>query len=401
VAKFSQTFLQGLLQPSYQQGLFEAARGVGMTPGIMRMQREEKAEQAQVQQLLQSNINNPAELTRLEQQYRLQGKTDIADMFAKAAVTSKVNVKQQGRESISVIQQQLMQETDPARMKELEDAMVAVARQTGQEDPSALIGRAVKLRDERTARQIKLEAQREKAIADAYYAVPEENKEQFVENAKTAGFSDVVQKLETDRMLHEDYLLKREQRIKDAKAPLNIPSIQKRIDALPKNQQAQFQEQLDQINESQPNFEEGGTWNTGERERAWRQLDSLDRALSSANATMIATTNSRIKTLNSRLVSIDKELNKPASNQQAKQFIVQAIEEVSSARMTDFIRPDVKATNPKVIERALELATAAKNEALAKEKESIQTELTELEKTFEPLEKTTETSTEDPLGIRV
>jgi hypothetical protein len=40
VAKFSQTFLQGLLQPSYQQGLFEAARGVGQTPNIMRLQRE-------------------------------------------------------------------------------------------------------------------------------------------------------------------------------------------------------------------------------------------------------------------------------------------------------------------------------------------------------------------------
>ena len=41
MAKFSQTFLQGLLQPSYQQGLFEAARGIGMTPGLMRQQKEQ------------------------------------------------------------------------------------------------------------------------------------------------------------------------------------------------------------------------------------------------------------------------------------------------------------------------------------------------------------------------
>lgn len=46
MAKFSQTFLQGLLQPSYQQGLFEAARGVGMTPGIMRMQKQQQEEKA-------------------------------------------------------------------------------------------------------------------------------------------------------------------------------------------------------------------------------------------------------------------------------------------------------------------------------------------------------------------
>jgi hypothetical protein len=41
MAKFSQTFLQGLLQPSYQQGLFEAARGIGMAPGLMRQQKEQ------------------------------------------------------------------------------------------------------------------------------------------------------------------------------------------------------------------------------------------------------------------------------------------------------------------------------------------------------------------------
>lgn len=46
MAKFSQTFLQGLLQPSYQQGLFEAARGVGMTPGLMRMQKQQQEEKA-------------------------------------------------------------------------------------------------------------------------------------------------------------------------------------------------------------------------------------------------------------------------------------------------------------------------------------------------------------------
>ena len=55
MARFSQAFLQGLLQPSYQQGLFEAARGVGQTPGVMRMQREEEERkniQTQAQQAL-------------------------------------------------------------------------------------------------------------------------------------------------------------------------------------------------------------------------------------------------------------------------------------------------------------------------------------------------------------
>jgi hypothetical protein len=51
MARFSQAFLQGLLQPTYQQGLFEAARGVGQTPGIMRMQRQQQAQQERQRQM--------------------------------------------------------------------------------------------------------------------------------------------------------------------------------------------------------------------------------------------------------------------------------------------------------------------------------------------------------------
>ncbi len=40
MAKFSQTFLQGLLQPTYQQGLFDVARSVGQAPALMRQQEQ-------------------------------------------------------------------------------------------------------------------------------------------------------------------------------------------------------------------------------------------------------------------------------------------------------------------------------------------------------------------------
>jgi hypothetical protein len=85
VARFSQTFLQGLLQPTYQQGLFEAAKGLGQTPGIMRMQQQRKASQAEIQRLLQENIGNPAKLQQLENQYRAQGDEDAAAAFNSAA----------------------------------------------------------------------------------------------------------------------------------------------------------------------------------------------------------------------------------------------------------------------------------------------------------------------------
>ena len=42
MAKFSQTFLQSMLQPSYQEGLFSAARGIGQAPGLRKQQQEQQ-----------------------------------------------------------------------------------------------------------------------------------------------------------------------------------------------------------------------------------------------------------------------------------------------------------------------------------------------------------------------
>jgi len=402
MARFSQTFLQGLLQPTYQQGLFEAARNVGQTPGMMAMQERRETTQAQVQQLLQTNANNPTELARLEQQYRLQGKTDIADMFAKASVTAKSTLKQEGMNSISAIQQQLMQETDPAKMQLLEDAIVDVARRTGQSDPSSFVGSANKVLDARTRRENELFTQQEQAIAKAYYAVSDEDKEQFIKNAEDGGFGKIITQLEVERLRHEKYLEDSNRRKTDARSPLNIPAMEKRIKDLPKNQQAQFEERLDEIRKLEPNFDNGETWGTGERERAWRQLDSLDRALFNANATIISTANSRIKTLDTRLNTINKELEKPASNQEAKLYVTQAVSEISEERgsVENFLRTDVPSSDDRVKQRAIELATAKKNEALTQEKANIEAELVELQKTFEPVTEEEETKSEDPLGIR-
>ena len=403
MAKFGERFLASVANPAYGRGLFNVGAAFSAAPRLRR-EREE------AEKLLQSNINNPTQLAKLEQQYRLRGKTDLANIFAKASVSAKGLLQQQGRDSISVIQQQLMAENDPVRMQQLEDAMVAVARQTGQADPSSLVGTALNIQDSRQRREDariqrenQLFSRREAAIAQAYYGVSSEDKDKFIENAEKAGFGKIVKQLEVERLRHESYLEESEKRKADARSSLNIPDIEKRIKTLPENQQAQFKERLDEIKKLEPNFSKGETWGTGERERAWRQLDSLDRALFSANATILSTTNSRIKTLDSRLNTINKELEKPASPQEAKLYITQAVSEISAERggFADYVLTDVDSSDDRVKQRAIKLATAKKNEALTQEKANIEAELVELQKTFEPAtEKEEETEAEDPVGIR-
>ena len=131
MARFSQTFLQGLLQPSYQQGLFEAAKGLGQTPGIMRMQQQRKASQAEIQRLLQENIGNPAKLQQLANEYRAQGDEDAATAFTNAATqatakrTAQVGALEQGASDIQK-EAQRKRAMQVATQKNDQNALVAL-----------------------------------------------------------------------------------------------------------------------------------------------------------------------------------------------------------------------------------------------------------------------------------
>ena len=82
MAKFSQTFLQGLLEPSYQEGLFTAARGVGQAPAL-RMQQQQQQQQRQA--MSQIDPSTPAGLVQLARFYQSQGDMENAAKYAKAS----------------------------------------------------------------------------------------------------------------------------------------------------------------------------------------------------------------------------------------------------------------------------------------------------------------------------
>jgi len=52
MAKFSETFLQGLLTPTYQQTLTEAAKGAAMAPGLAIIEKERQEQQKNLQTLI-------------------------------------------------------------------------------------------------------------------------------------------------------------------------------------------------------------------------------------------------------------------------------------------------------------------------------------------------------------
>jgi len=94
MAKFSQAFLQGLLQPSYQQGLFTAARGIGQAPQMRALQQQQQQEKMSIDEAIALGNkgiqeNDPVALARAAQMLRQAGKTTESIRFAQAASKAK------------------------------------------------------------------------------------------------------------------------------------------------------------------------------------------------------------------------------------------------------------------------------------------------------------------------
>lgn len=85
MARFSQMMLRGMLDPSRAQAYSQVGRSIGQIPGIMALNRDVEAKQAETQRLLRENANNPAMLQQLAQEYLAKGDKDAAQAFTNAA----------------------------------------------------------------------------------------------------------------------------------------------------------------------------------------------------------------------------------------------------------------------------------------------------------------------------
>ncbi len=85
MARFSNQFLQSLGNPSYSQGLFDIGKNIAGTPMLMKQEKDRKAQQAEVMQVLQNNSDNAPLLNAQSQKYQAQGNEELAKVFSEAA----------------------------------------------------------------------------------------------------------------------------------------------------------------------------------------------------------------------------------------------------------------------------------------------------------------------------
>ena len=130
MAKFSDSFIQGLLNPSYSQGLFEAAKGVGATPGIMMAEKNRVAQQGEVQKLLQQYANDPKQLRMLSQKYAVAGDENLAKTFEAAAQTASKQQSAQADQLAAEVNSQLevtKKTQESVMLKQMKSSLAATA----------------------------------------------------------------------------------------------------------------------------------------------------------------------------------------------------------------------------------------------------------------------------------
>ena len=124
MARFSQTFLQGLLQPTYQQGLFEAAKGLGQTPAIMDLQRQEREQKQKLADIYSTAMQpgtTSVQMFQAAQQLMAQG--DTKEALALLA---------QARE-LQETEKEATKETAKTKQESIREGVLSVAYQAGLE----------------------------------------------------------------------------------------------------------------------------------------------------------------------------------------------------------------------------------------------------------------------------
>lgn len=141
MASFANSFLQGLINPTYQQGLFTAAQGAGSFS-----RRQQEAEQFKQ---LTSGIGGTAgssAMSRINQLQQLameaanRGETARSSAYTAAAKQLQTTIRTQGINEISTLMQQMQTSVDPKFIKETQNQIMDIATSTMQSDPTRFVG---------------------------------------------------------------------------------------------------------------------------------------------------------------------------------------------------------------------------------------------------------------------
>jgi hypothetical protein len=213
-------------------------------------------------------------------------------------------------------------------------------------------------------------AAQEEAIAQAYHAVPENVRAKFEENAIRSGFGDVINELKEDKAKAAKFDLDMENtkaeaanRKAMAKMPLAIGSLRERIQDSNIDQELKdiYISQLDEIENKQPDFDSGETWNPGSRQAAERELTNLNSEVGSAVREHVRNKNA----IKREIRDLEETLTKPPTKAQIDAKMPDAREDLATvSTVLGYEIVSAEQDEEVVRQRATELARIERDNAI-------------------------------------
>jgi len=384
MARFGQGMIQALTQPSYMQGLYEAAKGVGEMPARRRLQGMLAGMQpgsAEYYRVLAENEKDPVKAAALGQQ---------ANQIAAAAGTVQ---------GTGLINQKYREMQNPELTFEDRQALESEIADLGAQygvDVRQYVGSAQKYEDNAAAREnarlsrARLQREEEAAALQAredqlksIYLDPrlsEEDRKAFRESAAAAPHAALFQSI--DRQLDQQKITDAQlARLEvDSKADVNFNNLENRIEAMPDGAlKTDLEERLKSAQDRIPNLEAGGTWNPGDRNAVITEIRAISNAITQ-NAvnqeSAIATETNRIR---NELRDIDQQLKTVPNitTPVLQAYATEARNNLDVGRSWYSIPP----TNAEISDEARRLAIQAREDSLLNQRQSLLVQLESLQTT--------------------
>ena len=284
MASFGQQFIASLTQPSYSEGMFKLGSTIGQAPALAA-EREQR--QSMLKQIMEGT---PVQQARALQQEGLR--TGNIQAVIQGKQLEKQTLDEGVQQGIDAIK---------ARMLKLPDEQLDAAQQNLETYVKSVGGNvlevanvATQIRDQRRQQELnnrELEQVRrkeqEQKLIDTFFAVPEQNREQYLEGAASKGFGDIAAKLqqrELERKVEQDKL---QTILNDKTKPVDVSSIRERANSLEGGRvRDDLLKRIDEIEKGIPNFKAGQTFNSGERATLIKELNNVNDDISRAAATL-------------------------------------------------------------------------------------------------------------------
>ena len=283
MARFGQSFLASLTQPSYGQGLFELGGAIGGAPAAAA---EKKRRDAMMEELMSGS---PIQQARVLQQEG--ARTGDLSLVLQAKQAEKNELDKGIQKGIAAIKGKMLTMPD-SELDAAEENLVAYVKGVGG-DLTQAYGAAEEVRrakrqqeQDRMDYEESVRDKQEQNVINTFYSVPVENRKKFLEGAANKGFGDLAARLEireSERALDAEKI---NNALKDKTTPVDTSGLEQRIAALPDEtaSKADLEQRLAGVLEQMPDFKAGETFNAGQRTVLLKEVQAINDDIARAAA---------------------------------------------------------------------------------------------------------------------